>query len=173
MCEQTQEVLIFLVENMIWRDQNFKYGTKFRKNIWLGVDAERIIIAENLLKMKYKPWGWFPGHGSRRKEEKSKHYSAFCRTRLRLNSLAAFIGGGREFHICAASSYNVGCLFTFYRVCSHQKDPFRRWTMPFIWSVTCHTAKPSEKNEKRSSVSDKHLIKVRDAFIYVLAEFVR
>ena len=33
--------------------------------------------------------------------------------------------------------------------------------MPFIWSVTCHTAKPSEKNEKRSSVSDKHLIKVR------------
>ena len=129
MSEQTQEVLKFLVENIIWRDHgpfSASEGTKFRKNIGRGVDAERNIIAENLLKMKYKPWGWFPGQGSRRKEEKSKHYSAFCRTRLRLNSLAAFIGGGREFHICAASSYNVGCLFTFYRVCSHQKDPFRR-----------------------------------------------
>ena len=87
MSQQTQEVLTFLVENMIWRDHNFKYGpysaterTNFKKkNIWCGVDAERNIIAENLLKMKYKPWGWFPGQGSRRKEEKSKHYSAFCR----------------------------------------------------------------------------------------------
>ena len=68
--------------------------------------------------------------------------------------------------MCAASSYNVGCLFTFYRVCSHQKDPFRRWTMPFIWSVTCHAAKPSEKDEKRLSVSDKHLIKVRYVLKY-------
>ena len=68
--------------------------------------------------------------------------------------------------MCAASSYNVGCLFTFYRVCSHQKDPFRRWTMPFIWSVTCHAAKLSEKDEKRSSVSDKHLIKVRYVLKY-------
>ena len=86
MSEQTQEVLTFLVENMIWRDHDFKYGpysatkgTKFQKNIGRGVDAERNITAENLLKMKYKPWGWFPGQGSRGKEEKSKHYSAFCR----------------------------------------------------------------------------------------------
>ena len=54
-------------------------GDKLSKNIWWGVDAEKNIIAENLLKMKYKPWGWFPGQGSRGKEEKSKHYSAFCR----------------------------------------------------------------------------------------------